>query len=93
MSIAPLSMQRTKASERRIAAPRLSVLSASAHAAAEAATPTCVSRWLSRWGAADCNGRTNTVALQCARTSALLRQPDNAAFVAQPAHTREELQV
>ena len=51
------------------------------------------SRWLSRWGAADCNGRTNTVALQCARTSALLRQPDNAAFVAQPMHTREELQV
>ena len=48
---------------------------------------------LSRERAADCNGRTNTVALQCARTSALLRQPDNAAFVGQPGHTREELQV
>lgn len=64
-----------------------------AYAAAQAVTSTCMSHWLSRWGAADCNGRTNTVALQCARTSALLRQPDNAAFVAQPVHTREELQV
>lgn len=42
--------------------------------------------------AADCNGRTNTVALQCAKNDALLRLPENSAFMEAPAHTHEDLQ-
>ena len=91
--ISALSMQRIAATSGAPEPLRLSVPSAGAHAAAEAVTLTCMSRWCPAGGAADCNGRSNTVLLQCANTSALLRLPDNAAFVAQPVHTREELQV
>ena len=91
--ISALSMQRTAAASGTPKPLGLRALSASAKCSSGSCDTHLHVTLVSRWGAADCNGRTNTVALQCARTSALLRQPDNAAFVAQPSHTREELQV